>query len=572
MAEQKLTGYPSIDKPWLKYYTKEELDRPIPQENMFDFIWKSNRDYLSNNAIEFFNKHITYKTFFEEIEKLSKSFWACGVRKGDIVTFIAITTPEILFAIYALNRIGAVCSCLYPNMSDDIIKSKVEITKSKHIIVLDLFADKVNPFKNDESISVYMFDFSRSMPAIGKIAVALKKKPKTKIAVSYKRLLNKGENASPEYVENNPDDIALIMYSGGTTGEPKGIVLSNKNVNAVSSQQNCSLLDIKREYTWQSVAAPFITYTLVYATHLPLSYGMECNIVVYDIKTIAKHISSNKNHYVSSTPMGWEKLIHSKEAKKANLSNLIDPVTGADYMSPELEIEINAFFKAHGSTAVMSQGYGMTEVASAVCRNYSTRLNKMGSVGIPFKDTLISAFDPDTNQELKYGETGEICIAGPNVMVEYFGNKEATDEMIRTHTDGIIWLHSGDLGHIDEDGFVYIDGRLKRMFPRHDGTKVFAPYIEKTIMQIDSVQRCCVVGIKEPDYDTGKAPFAFVILKEEHSGQENEIKNILFDHCRKSLPEYEVPVDFRFVREVPVTGANKVDFKELEKQAEVMSK
>ena len=195
-----LTGYPSIDKPWLKYYSKEDLSRSIPQDNMFELIWKSNRDYLSNNAIDFFNKHITYKTMFEEIERLSNSFWACGVRKGDIVTIIAITTPEILYAIYALNRIGAVCSCLYPNMSDDIIKSKVQITNSKYIIVLDLFADKANVFKNDKSISVYLFSFSRSMSTMGKLAFSLKKMPKVETTViSYNQLLSLGEKTQPEY-------------------------------------------------------------------------------------------------------------------------------------------------------------------------------------------------------------------------------------------------------------------------------------------------------------------------------------------------------------------------------------
>ena len=569
MQEKKLTGYPSVDKPWLKYYTQAERSTPIPTDNLYDYIWKSNKDFLSNNALEFFNKHITYKEFFEQTDALAKSFWAAGIRKGDIVTIIAITSPEILYSIYALNRIGAVCSCLYPTMSDQIIKTKVRMTNSKHIILLDLFADKADIFKSDNNVSVYLFGFSTSMSPFGKLAFLLKKLPKTTATtISYKQLLSMGENANPKYVENNPGDVALIMYSGGTTGEPKGIVLSNQNANAVSSQQNCSLLDLKREYTWQSVAAPFITYTLIYATHLPLSYGMECKIVVYDLDIISKHIASNKNCFVSVTPMNWEKMIHSKAGKKANLSNLIDPATGADYMSPELETEINEFFHSHRSKAVMSQGYGMTEVSSAVCRNYSTRLNKMGSVGIPFKDTLISAFDPDTNEELKYGETGEICISGPNVMIGYFDNKEATDEMIKKHADGRMWLHSGDLGHIDEDGFVFIDGRLKRMFARHNGVKVFAPYIEKTIMEVDAVQRCCVVGAKEPDHPTGKAPFAFIVLKEAYLGHENEVKSKLLDHCRKSLPEYEIPVEFRFVREVPVTGANKVDFKALEKQAE----
>ena len=566
---KELTGYPSIDKPWLKYYSEEEKNAPIPNDNLYDFIWKSNKDYLSNNALEFFNKHITYKEFFEKTDKLAKSFWATGIRKGDVVTIIAITSPEILYSIYALNRIGAVCSCLYPTMSDQIIESKVRMTNSKQIILLDLFADKADIFKDDDSISIYLFGFSTSMSTAGKLGFSFKKLPKTKATtVSYKQLLSMGENANPKYTENNPDDVALIMYSGGTTGEPKGIVLSNRNANAVSSQQNCSLLDLKREYTWQSVAAPFITYTLIYATHLPLSYGMECQIVIYDLDVISNHIASNKNSFVSVTPMNWEKMIHSKAGAKANLSNLIDPVTGADYMSPELETEINEFFHAHGSKAVMSQGYGMTEVSSAVCRNYSTRLNKMGSVGIPFKDTLISAFDPDTYEELKYGETGEICISGPNVMIGYFNNKEATDEMIKKHSDGRMWLHSGDLGHIDEDGFVFIDGRLKRMFARYNGVKVFAPYIEKTIMEIDAVQRCCVVGAKEPVHPTGKAPFAFIILKAEHIGHEDEVKRRLTDHCQASLPEYEVPIEFKFISEVPITGANKVDFKALEKQAE----
>lgn len=564
----EITGYPSIDKPWLRFYPQKNIGMKISQCNMYDYIRERNVEYLSNNAIEFFGNHISYKRLFDNIDDLGKAFWANGIRKGDVVSFIAITSPEIIYSIYALNRIGAVCNILDPRMNDETIISKLNITKSKHLILLDIFEEKAKVVSRIEDMTIYLLDFSLSMPSVEKAVYKMKKQISfIKTCVQWKTLLHDGKDAKPEYQNTTEDAPALIVYTGGTTGEPKGVVLSNQNVNVVAYQYERSGTEIKREHTWQTVAAPFITYTLVYSTHMPLSYGMECKIVIYDPQKIAVQTVKNKYNHVAGNPLMWESVIRSSFAQDVDFSHLIDPTTGADYMSPQLEREINEFLATRGCKWKMCQGYGLTEVASAVCKNLSNDVNKLGSVGIPFIDMIVSSFEVDSDKELTYGEKGEICISGPSVMLGYYNDKDATDEMIKTHSDGKVWLHSGDLGHIDKDGFVYIDGRIKRMFVSYNGAKIFPPFIEKVIMQNKMVQRCCVVGIKDPNNMSGKVPYAFIILKKEYKNKKAEARGLIIESCMDQLPEYEIPVDLRFIDSVPVTAANKVNYIVLEEQA-----
>ena len=563
----RLTGYPSIDKPWLRYYPQENIGMEYPNCNLYDYIWERNKNYQTNNAIEFFGNHITYKKLFEEINNLTDSFWTAGVREGDVVTFIAITSPEIIYSIYALNRLGATCSMLDPRMSDDIILSKIQKTHSRYVILLDIFAEKLNFLTKMETITLFISTFSKSMPQVVRKNENMNDSNLFGKCVLWDDLLhNRIERA--KCASSVPERPALIVYTGGTTGEPKGVVLSNLNVNIVANQYERSGTEIKREHSWQTVAAPFITYTLVYSTHMPLSYGMECKIVIYDPKSIAEQTATIEYTHVAGNPLMWESVIRSEIAKNADFSHLIDPTTGADYMSPQLEMEINSFLSQHGCKWKMCQGYGLTEVASAASKNLSNEVNKIGSVGIPFIDMTISAFDPESQQELKYGETGEICISGPSVMLGYYDEKKATDEMIRIHPDGRKWLHSGDLGHVDKDGFVFIDGRLKRMFAAHNGSKIFPPYIERVIMECEFVQRCCVVGINDPNNLSGKIPYAFVVVREGFEERPDLIKKKLEYHCRKKLPEYEVPYGWSFIKNMPVTAANKVDYRVLEIQAD----
>ena len=570
-TEQKLTGYPSIDKPWLKYYKEEAIRTKLPECTIYEYICKQNEGYKDATAITFFGKKISYSTMFQEIDKAADAFSAIGVKAGDIVSFIAITTPELIYSFYALNKLGAVCNMIDPRMSTKTISSLIEKTESKVLIVLDIFSEKLVDINISQDSSIIILKMTESMPLIVKLQAFLKNRKNTYSFkyLEWKQLIKSSPKAScAKTFTYQKDWPALIEYTGGTTGEPKGVLLSNDNINSVSHQYQRSGIDLARGQTWQTVSAPFIAYALIFSMHLPLSYGMVCKIVIYDPKTIASDTVKNKYNHIAANPLVWDAVIHHPKAKKRDFSHLVAPTTGADYMSEKLEIEINEFLLKHGCKWKICQGYGLTEVASGISVNISNECNRTGSVGVPFIDTCVSVFDTEKCEELPYDSVGEICISGPSVMLGYFKNIEATNAMIKTHDDGSVWLHSGDLGHMDRDGFIYIDGRIKRMLVRHNGAKVFPPIIEKVIMKHTAIQKCVVVGKQDPINAVGQVPVAFIIINDSYTGTVSDLKEELSLLCRESLPDYAQLFEYYIIDSYPITRAGKVDYRALEKEAE----
>ncbi len=550
-----MTGYPSIDKPWLKYYKPEDIAQPLPACSIYQYVLENNRSHEEDIALEYFGATVTYGMLFQNIETAAASFAALGVKEGDIVSFLAVTTPEMIYAFYGLNRLGATCNMIDPRMSPETISSILEKTNSVQVVVLDIFSElAANCDIHDRCGIVVLPSGQATVPA------SLRH-------MTWDDLISHAQAYRPAplapFVPNRP---ALIEYTGGTTGEPKGVVLSNENVNAASFQFQRSDTGSERGQSWLTPAAPFVAYILIFSMHIPLSLGMVCHVSIYDPRQNARDAIQKRVNHIAAIPLVWETLIRLPEAKEHDFSHIIAPLTGADYMEPKLEKEINDFLENRGSHWKMCQGYGLSETAGGICFNQRGNANRMGSVGFPYIDMVISAFDVDSQKEVHYGETGEICISGPSVMLGYFGNQEATNEMIRRHDDGMLWLHSGDLGHIDSDGFVYIEGRIKRMFVCYNGAKVFTSYIERTIMRSPTVSGCVVVGKQDPDHAIGKVPVAFVILQQEHAGQEEKVKEDLIALCAGELPAYEWPAEWNFLKEFPRTLVGKIDYRALERR------
>lgn len=561
MCSEILTGYPSIDKPWLKYYDKKAVDQKPPEHSMFECIFQNNQGYYDDIALEYYGQTITYGTMFNEIETVATGLASIGVKQGDIVSFLAITTPGVIFSIYAVNYLGAVCNMLDPRMSDELISNIISNTDSNYLIILDIFADKVSVSTAADHCNIIILPTTKPCS------------PSTEMeqpSIDYQHIswenflshIQSGHKAPKVHFSANRP--ALIEYTGGTTGEPKGVVLSNENVNAAAFQYARTRIDNERGQSWQTVAAPFIAYAFIFSMHIPLSLGMICKIVIYDPKMIAIQTIQNEYNHIAANPLMWENVIHLPEAQSRDFSHLIAPITGADYMNPKLENEINAFLKSHGCKWGICQGYGLTETSAGICFNQGDDCTRIGSVGIPLISTVISIFDSDTHDELKYGKTGEVCISGPSVMLGYYNNKVATDDVIKKHKDGTYWLHTGDLGHMDSDGFLYFDGRIKRMFVCYNGAKVFPPIIEKVVIQSKLVESCVVVGKQDPCYAVGQVPVAFVILQPDCTDSADSIIDELNILCKNKLPEYECPVEWNFIYSFPRTAVGKVDYRALE--------
>lgn len=576
MAEiKKITGYPSIDKPWMKYYSEEAVNARMPSQSAYTYVLENNREHLDDIALVYFGRRITYGELFQNIERAAIAFQAIGVSAGDVVSLISITTPELVYCVYALNKIGAVANMLDPRASEKTLISQISSTQSKTLVVLDQCTDKLDALEKQLQLEhIIVIPVSKSMGFPVKQAFLLKTglgKKNHGIATcshtEWDAFLQESSAGLSPATNDSADAPAFIWYTGGTTGEPKGVLLSNSNINAVAEQYRLAVKGLPRQQTWLTVSAPFIAYSLICGLHLPLGFGMTCYIELYDPEAIAKTVVRKKYNHVLVTPVVWENIIRNPHFEKKDFGFLIAPTSGADYMSPNLENSLNAFFESHHCTWKICQGYGMTEVGSGVAWCSSDSCYKPGSVGIPFSHTIISAFEPENGMELPTGENGEICICGPSVMIEYFNHPEATHQVLRVHKDGKKWMHTGDIGRIDEDGNLFITGRMKRMITRFDGFKVFPSAVEEKILTHSAVEKCCVVGRKDTRSDSGQLPVAFLVLKTRAHEQNSEIVEEIKAHCEKNLPEYARPVQF-FIRETfPLTAAGKIDYRALEKEA-----
>jgi len=575
-AEKKLTGYASIDKPWLKYYSEEAVNAKIPSGNIFDCIFEKNKEHLEDTALVYFGKRISYGELFQNIDSCTKAFQALGVRTGNVVSFISVTTPELVYCVYALNKIGAVCNMLDPRSSEKTLISQIANANSRVLVILDRCMDKLDALINQLKLDhVILITVKSSMgfpiKQIYSIKTALSKESNKLVNCKYIKWEAFLENSSTEKI-SLPDDTAnfpaFIWYTGGTTGDPKGVLLSNRNINSVAEQYRIIAKEHFRQQTWLTIANPFIAYTLICGLHLPLIQGMVCCIELYDPETLAKTIVRKKYNHVAATPIVWEKIIKNQQFQNADFSFLIAPVSGGDCMSPKLEKEIYDFFASHNCAWRICQGYGMTEVGSAVSVCFSNDCYKSGSVGVPFPHTIISAFDVDSGLELHIGEVGEVCICGPSVMLEYYKNPEATNTVIKQHIDGKKWMHTGDLGRIDEDGNLFINGRIKRMIIRFDGFKVFPSAVEEKILMHQAVEKCSVVGKKDLRSEGGQLPVAFLIIKNKGVVDCETIIEEVKALCKGTLPEYSWPVQY-FIRETfPLTPAGKIDYRVLEREAQ----
>lgn len=572
MNTKELTGYPSIDKPWLKYYSEDAINATLPECTMYEYLWQSNKDYLGNTALQYFERKISFGEMFDNIEKTAKAFTAIGLKKGDIIIMSTVTTPETVYAFYALNRLGIIPNMIDPRTSIEGIRDYIQEVDAKVVVTLDVAYPKIEKAIVGTSVSkIIVTSPADSLPSVKKILFSLSEKLKgntynfAENCVMWKQFIENGNNTLPNDMLYEKDFCCVIVHTGGTTGIPKGVMLSNENVNALVLQSILTGIDMKREHTWMDIMPPFIAYGIGMGLHLPLVIGMETILIPsFDAQKFDELLLKHRPIHMVGVPSYWGIIINSKRLGKKDLSYIIAPTVGGDTMDATLERNANAFLREHGCRYPITKGYGMTEVCAGVSGTVDGN-NEVGSVGIPFVKTIISVFDPETGDELKYNERGEICISGPNVMLGYYENEAATNAIKCIHKDGTIWIHSGDIGYMNEKGSLYIVDRVKRMIVRYDGFKVFPSLIERIVSTHISVASCCVVGTPDMEHAQGNLPAVFVVLKKDFDAK--TVNDELCKLCQKELPEYAQPIWFKFVDGLPLTPIGKVDYRTLEKEA-----
>lgn len=571
-TERQLTGYPSIDKPWLKFYSKEAINASLPECTIYDYLYQNNKDYTERIALNYFGRKITYGQLFENIERAARALKSYGVDKGSIVTLLMPTLPETVYLFYAFSKIGAIANMVDPRTSPEGICDYIQEVGSELLIVVDVALPKVDAILDQTVVKkVLIISPADSLPTIPATLYRLKQKKhclSESICLSWKQFLA----ASVKYsdateITYEKDRVVTIVHTGGTTGKPKGVMLTNDNLNSTVFQCQISGLDLQRKHKCLDIMPPFIAYGLGNGLHWPLATGSEVILIPqFNPNKFDELLLKHKPNQIAGVPSHYGNIVNSSKLKSIDLSFLKKPIVGGDSMNIELEKKTNIFLQSHGCQEKIVKGYGMTEVAASVCVCSTNSCNQIGSVGIPFTHTIISIFDPETGKELSYNQQGEICISGPNTMLGYYNNEVATREIIRRHEDGLDWVHSGDIGYMTEDGMLFIVDRIKRMIVRHDGFKVFPSMIEKTITIHEAIDMCCVVGTPDKNHSQGMLPVAYLVLNTAYIGQKNTIKQELLTLCKKELPEYAQPIDYIFRDALPLTSIGKVDYRVLESE------
>lgn len=556
---------------WEKYYTKAEWNINVPDVSIYNYMSNKANNYLDTIAFNYFGKTIKYKELLKQIDMCAMAFRSQGVRVGDVVTICMPNTPEGIICFYALNKIGAISNMIHPLSGEQEIKMYLNSTNSVMLVMIDVCYEKIkNIIKETNVYKTIVVSASDSMPfwlGLGySFTQGLKvEKPRRSTEyIYYKDFLLKSYNYHGNYaVEMKKDDPAVILHSGGTTGNPKGIVLSNGNFNSLAAQSRIVFKRVEIGDRCLTIMPIFHGFGLGVSVHCPLSLGAACILVPqFDSRKFDKLLKKYKPNVLLGVPTLYEALIKTNNTD-LDLSILKYVISGGDSLSNSLERRINVFLAECGSNEKINQGYGMTECLASVSLSYD-KGSREGSIGIPFPGSYFKIVKPGTQEELPIDTDGEICISGPTVMLGYLDNEKETNEVLQIHKDGKVWLHTGDIGLIDKNGIIYYRQRLKRMIVT-SGYNVYPSRIEEVIEEHEAVLKCSVVGIPHP-YKL-EVPKAYIVLKNGYSPTLS-VKSSIKKHCEKNLAKYSIPYEFEFRKSLPKTLIGKVDINKLKEENE----
>lgn len=563
----------SSQAPWRAFYGTSPSAIVYPDCTMYQAVAATAKKYPHNIAYLFMGCKTTYAAFLQRIDAAAKGLIALGINKGDRVTICMANTPQALDCFYALNRIGAVPNMIHPLSAAQEIAFFINASHSKAILTLDQFYEKVASIQNQlyAPCQILIATIQEELPFLVKLmypftknARAIKPLPTTGYML-WKELLIAGTDIQslPED-SGKAEDCAAILYSGGTTGTTKGILLSNKNFNALGLQTiAASGYPCIAGMKMLSVMPMFHGFGLGIGIHTALIGGATCILVPqFSIQTYSNILRKQKPDFIPGVPTLFEALLRCKNLEKADLSFLKGIFCGGDSLSPELKRKVDAFLKAHNCAEQIREGYGTTECIAASCltpKDYA----REGSIGIPFPDTLYKIVKIGTQEELGPNQEGEICLHGPTVMLGYMDNPQETAATLQTHTDGYVWLHTGDVGFMDADGFVYFRQRLKRMIVS-SGYNIYPSQLENIIDVHEKVLQSCVIGIK--DNYRGQKVCAYVVPMPNIIPNE-ALKEEILAYCSSRIAKYAMPREIEFCTEIPKTAVGKVAYRTLEEQA-----
>lgn len=570
--ETNLVGLPSVDRPWLKYYEAGRADMQMPSCTLYELFEKNNLGHSDEIAIFYLTRTIRYGEMSRQIDRCTRSLLALGVQRDDIVTIAMPSQPEAYYLVYALNRIGAIANMIHPLGGADEICRYINEVQSRLCFLTPVTYETLRGHLHRTAVEkavVVTPAASLQLPLRWLYAIKNRKQRlrKSVLIDSWRGFLKSGKGNALPASRRATDDWAVISHTGGTTGTPKGVVCSNLNIIAQAIQimegrgcrrQDCMMIQLP----------PFINYSLVTSLE-SFCFGFKTLLIPkYEPLKLVHYIKKYKVNYTHSIPAYWEALLHIPNIGPDDLSSLRAIASGGEAMDTKTEAEVNRLLHAGGAAIDLMKGLGMTESTSGVVGSYPP-CNPEGCVGIPFVKTNCKIVDVSTDNELTYGEEGELCFSGPTIMVGYYNDAAATDEIIKTDSNGTRWLHTGDVGYMTEDGILYITGRLKRLLMQKDEngmvSKIFPERIEGVIMQMPEIEECCVVGKSDSMRITLPVAYVTVANSQPLSMERENIGQEVVRWCHDRLPAYMVPAEVHVLATMPRTDRGKIDYRALEK-------
>ncbi len=562
--------------PWIDHLGDVPASLDYFQGSMFEAVKKIAETYPNYVAFDFMGRSTTYRELVKNIEQCARSLKTIGIRAGDRLTIAMPNCPQAIYMFYAVNLVGAVANMVHPLSSEKELEFYINESESVSVVTLDQFYHKFEAIRENTcvvNIIIASIKDALSRPVRAGYMLTegrkVKKIPEDAPVIRWNEFMRLGNACFWNYsVKRTGEDPAAILYSGGTTGTTKGILLTNLNFNALSQQLVATNPMFRPGDRMLSAMPLFHGFGLGVCIHSMLAQGGRCVLVPrFTAKSYAKLITKYKCNFIAGVPTLYEALLRIPDMDKADLSCLKGVFSGGDSLSVELKKKFDKFLYDHHATVQVREGYGTTETVTACCLTPS-HLFKEGSIGLPFPDTYIKIVRPGTDEELPYGEEGEILLAGPTVMKEYINHPEETAQTLRRHADGLTWVYTGDLGIMDDEGFIYFRGRSKRMIIT-SGYNVYPAQLENILDAHEKVHMSCVIGVPD-DYKMQRVK-AFVMLKPGVPATDETREDILA-YCRKHIAKYAMPKEIEFRDELPKTLVGKVAYRVLEEEEEAKRK
>lgn len=551
------------EKPWIKYYTRTPESLNYYQGSMYDYVKESAIKNEKRTAYTYYGLGVSYRGFLRRVDRIAAALTQFNIVENECVTICMPNTPESIALIYAINKIGAIANIIHPLSSTKDIKRALDETNSGVLFCSD------SSMQNARDIKVKHFILvpnSTSLIKFKKMIYNIKESGNLKLGknmiswsdfISYKTL-------DDPYKKRKANDPAAIIYSGGTTGKPKGIILSNLNFNAMALQ-TMNVCDGLNPGSSVLAALPiFHVFGLALCIHTTLVCGMTAILVPkINTKKINSELKKYKPNIYPAVPSLLTMSLKGADPGSSGLKDIKTVVVGGDYLSPQTKAEFEKFLKDHGSNGVVKVGYGLSEASGFCCSTapIEEKYVQNGTLGVPNPDNLVKAFEPNSDIEKSYNDVGEICVTGPTIFMGYINEDKETKNTLVKHTDGKIWLHTGDLGYIDKNGFVYYTSRLKRMIISN-GYNIYPIELEEIIKKCKYVEDCTVVAV--PHKIKSQTPKAVIVLKkdvEDTLAVRSEIRK----YCMDNIARYAIPTEFEYRKDIPKTAIGKVAYRDLQK-------